>query len=304
APSASGLFARAIPQSGAAHNLHTPETATAAARHLLETLGATAADAARVLREIPAEKLRDAQAQASLSLGTRLGLLPFQPVADGDFFPKPPLEAVRDGLSARVGLMIGTTRDEWKLFGFLDPSIQGLDHAGLARRLSAHAPDAAALVETYRKAHEAEGLPTEARELYFAVETDRVFRIPANRLAEAHHAHGAPVYFYRYDWEAGFGDGMLGACHAVELPFVFGAVGDEGAEFFAAVGPAAERMAELTMDAWLAFARSGDPSHAGLPGGRFEPWDPERRATLLFGRDVRRDDDPGGAQREAWEGVL
>jgi len=304
APSARGLFARAIPQSGAAHNLHTAETATAAAAHLLETLGTTPAGAARVLREIPSEKLRDAQAQASLSLGTRLGLLPFQPVVDGDFLPKPPLEAVREGLSAEVGLMIGTTRDEWKLFGFLDPSLQGLDREGLVARLSGHTPDPAALVEAYRKAHEAEGLPAEARDLYFALETDRVFRIPAHRLAEAQHAHGAPVYFYRYDWEAGFGGGMLGACHAVELPFVFGATGGEGADFFAAVGPEAERMAELTMDTWLAFARSGDPSHPGLPDGRFERWDPERRATLLFARELRHVDDPAGAQREAWRGIL
>jgi para-nitrobenzyl esterase len=90
----------------------------------------------------------------------------------------------------------------------------------------------------------------------------------------------------------------------VELPFVFGATGSEGADFFAAVGPEAERMADLTMDTWLAFARSGDPSHAGLPEGRFERWDPARRATLLLGRELRHADDPAGAQREAWEGVL
>jgi len=58
------------------------------------------------------------------------------------------------------------------------------------------------------------------------------------------------------------------------------------------------------MDTWLAFARSGDPSHDGLPGGRFERWDPERRATLIFGEDARHHDDPAGAQRTAWDGLL
>jgi len=303
-PSATGLFARAIPQSGAAHNHHGPDTATRVAEHLLQTLGTAPADAARVLREIPADKLRDAQAQVSLSLGTRIGLLPFQPVVDGELLPEPPLEAVRSGLSAGVALLVGTNRDEWKLFGFLDPAIQGLDDAGLCERVARFTEDPGALVEAYRKAGEAAGNATEPKDLYFAIETDRVFRIPANRLAEAQHPHGTPVFFYRYDWEAGFGGGMLGACHAVELPFVFGATGVEGADFFSATGPAAERMAEVTMDTWLAFARKGDPSHAELPGARFEPWDPERRATLIFGSELRAADDPASAQRIAWDGLL
>jgi len=303
-PAARGLFVRAIPQSGAAHNVHAPDDATRVAETLLATLGVERADAARVLREVPAEKLRDAQAEASLAIGTRHGLLPFQPVRDGAWIATAPLDAVREGLSAGVALMVGTTRDEWRLFGFLDPGVAQLDEAGLLERASAWTDDPAALLDAYRVAHAGEGLPVDPKSLYFAAETDRVFRIPADRLAEAHHAHGAPVWLYRYDWQAGFGGGVLGACHAVELPFVFGAVGVEGAEFFAAHGAEAERMAEITMDAWLAFARHGDPSHPGLPGGRFEPWDPERRTTLIFGPETRHAEDPAAGPRRAWDGLV
>jgi para-nitrobenzyl esterase len=63
-------------------------------------------------------------------------------------------------------------------------------------------------------------------------------------------------------------------------------------------------MAELTMDAWLSFAKTGDPSHAGLPDGRFERWDPQRRTTLLFGAETRHADDPAAMQRAAWDGLL
>ena len=303
-PSAKGLFARAIPQSGAAHNLHGTEVATEVAEHLLEAIGVTRADAARVLREIPAEKLLAAQSQASIRLGTRLGLLPFQPVLDGDLLPQAPLDAVREGLSSDVALLVGTTRDEWKLFGFLDPAINQLDAAGLRERVSRFTEDAGALVEAYSKAHDAAGASCDPKDLCFAIETDRVFRIPANRLAEVQHPHGAPVYFYRYDWEAGFGGGILGACHAVELPFVFGATGTDGADFFSATGPEAERLAEATMDTWLAFARTGDPSHASLPGAKFERWDPDRRATLLFAGELRHADDPASGPRAAWDGIL
>ncbi|NNL66080.1 MAG: carboxylesterase/lipase family protein, partial [Myxococcales bacterium] len=301
-PSAQGLFARAIPQSGAAHNIHDPETATRVGAKLLETLGVERSAAARALRELPAEKLRDAQTRTSLALGTELGLLPFQPVVCGDLLPQAPIEAVRAGLARGVDLLVGTTRDEWRLFGFLDPSIQSLDEPGLHARFD-HVNDPAALVAAYRDAH---GEAASAADLYFAIETDRVFRVPADRLAEAMHAHGGKIHFYRFDWEAGFAGGILGACHAVELPFVFGATDpdQDGADFFAAHGPEADALAQATMDAWLAFARSGDPSHAGLPGGRFPAWCPDRRETLVLGKAIEPVEDPAAGPRRAWDGLL
>jgi para-nitrobenzyl esterase len=58
------------------------------------------------------------------------------------------------------------------------------------------------------------------------------------------------------------------------------------------------------MDAWIAFARSGDPSHPDLPGGRFEPYDLARRSTLVLGRECAVELDPASAERRAWEGIL
>ena len=98
--------------------------------------------------------------------------------------------------------------------------------------------------------------------------------------------------------------GALGSCHAIELPFVFGQVGAEGAELFVGSGPEAERLCRQTMDAWLAFARSGDPSHAGLPGGRWPAYEPGRRATMRLGRETLCEDAPGDREREVWEGLL
>ncbi len=302
APAARGLFHKAIPQSGAAHNVHDAATATKVGESLLATLGVDAADAGRALRELPAEKIRDAQAQTSLALGTTLGLLPFQPVHDGDFLPATPHDAVREGSAAGVDLLVGTTRDEWKLFGFLDPAVAQLDEAGLRDRIANHGtPDA--LLDAYRADHGHEATPPD---LYFALETDRVFRIPAQRLAEAHHAHPGSIYCYRYDWVAGFGNGMLGACHAIELPFVFGvtSTGMQGADFFNAEGPDADALSEATMDAWLAFARTGNPAHDGLPGGAWPAWTPESRTTLLFDRELRFEDDPGANSRRVWDGLL
>jgi para-nitrobenzyl esterase len=305
-PKAKGLFQRAILQSGAAHNVHTRETSTEIAEHFLETLGIAPGDAASALREVPPDKLLDTQQQTVLKLGTRLGLLPFQPLVDGDTLPESPIEAVRSGHTADVDVLLGTARDEWKLFGFLDQGLAHLDDEGLVARLEVQLPDAATarrIVETYRSARS--GDPSvAAKDLFFAIETDRVFRLPAIRLADAQQQHCANVFFYHFTWESPLMGGALGACHAIELPFVFGVLDKEGAEGFAGSGPDAERLSENLMDAWIAFARSGDPSHAGLPGGRWDRYDTQKRATMVLGRECAIDHDIAGAEREAWDGLI
>jgi para-nitrobenzyl esterase len=299
-PAARGLFSRAIPQSGAAHNVHTQETATAVAEHFLESLGLPAADAARTLRELPPDKLLDTHNQTVLELGSTHGLLPFQPLVDGDSLPTPPLEAVQAGAAASVQLLTGTTRDEWKLFAFLDPGIAKLDEAGLRARLQRQVEDPKKLVAAYRSSRP-EARPSE---LFFAIQTDRVFRIPAIRLLEAQFAHQSAIYMYRFDWVASGMGGALGACHAVELPFVFGLVDRPGSALFAGSGPEAIALSERVMDAWIAFARAGAPGHAAFPGGRWDPYDLGRRATMILDRSCGLDLDPRSEERSAWDGIL
>jgi para-nitrobenzyl esterase len=295
-PAARGLFARAIPQSGAAANVHTRESATRVAEHFVEELGVPAAGAARALRELPPDKLLDLHSQTVLKLGTSVGLLAFQPVVDGDFLPAAPCDAVRAGAAAQVALLTGTTRDEWKLFGFLDRGLGTLDEAGLHSRLARQVSDPNALVAAYRA-----GRPDASpAELFFAIETDRVFRIPAIELAEAQCGHQPATFMYRFDWPTPAMGGAMGACHAVDLPFVFGLADSPEGKLFAGGGPEAVRLQEQVMDAWIAFARSGDPSHAGLPGSRWPAYDTEGRATLLFDRESALELDPDSRERQAW----
>jgi para-nitrobenzyl esterase len=305
-PSARGLFRRAIAQSGAAHNVHTRETASRVAEHFLERLGLRPADAARALREMPPDKLLDTQQQSMLSLGASLGLLlPFQPLTDGDLLPEPPIEAVRRGSARGVELLAGTTRDEWKLFSLIDPALSQLDRAGLLARLEKQVgrEGAERLVTTYEDVLAERGRVL-ASDVFTAIETDRVFRIPALRLAEAQRDHADDVFVYRFDWESPALGGALGACHGVEIAFVFGVLDKPGVDFLSGKGPEADHLAEVTMDAWLAFARGGDPSVGALPGGRWPRYDTDRRATLVFGRACEVQHDPAERERRAWQGLL
>jgi para-nitrobenzyl esterase len=297
-PAARGLFQKAIPQSGAAHHFHTRESATRAATAFLEALGIAPAEAPRALREMPARKLVEGQNQTVLKLGNTLGLLPFQPVVDADSLPRPALQPLREGERAGVALLTGTTRDEWKLFTVMDPTASALDEDKLLDRLGRDVPevDAVELVATYRAARGARGASTAPLELFSAVQTDRTFRIPAVRLAEAQAQREPRTFMYRVDWESPMLGGFLGACHAVELPFVFGTFDLPGGDAFAGKGPEVEALSARMMDAWLGFARSGDPG--------FPAYEPERRATMVFGREGGLEHDPQADERRVWEGRL
>jgi para-nitrobenzyl esterase len=308
-PAARGLFRRAIPQSGAAHSAHSRDAATTVAERFLAELGLGTAQAQRI-REEPVERLLEAQRRLMEQLHNEPlegAVLTFGPVIDGTVLQEPPIDAIRRGSAGGVDLLVGTTRDEWRLFTPMDPSAMTLDDAGLLRRLERRVPGrdtsgtshAVRLVEVYRKAREGR-LGTAAPDLLAALETDRVFRIPAIRLAEAQLAYDARVFAYLVTWESPLLGGMLGACHAIELPFVFGTTGH--AELFVGSGPDVRALESHVMDAWLSFARTGDPAHPGLPS--WPAYDTGRRATMLLGRECQVSEAPFDAERQAWDGLL
>jgi para-nitrobenzyl esterase len=302
-PSAVGLFRGAVAQSGAAQNIHTRDLASRIAELVLDSLGIAPGDAER-LREVDTEQILQAQDEAALQQMARPGaaLLPFQPVVDGKALPKPPIEAIAEGLSADVAVLVGSTRDEWNLFGMMDPRQASMDEAEATAAVEAAVGDEAKrLLEAYRSARAGTGGgELSPRQLYLAIQTDRIFRIPAVRLAEAQSRHQVRTYQYLFTWESPAGD--LGACHGIDIPFVFGLVEGEGAALFTGSRPEAQPLAERSMDAWLAFARTGSPGHPDL--GDWPAFDTERRATMFLGASCELVDAPFDAERRAWQGLI
>ena len=294
-PAAAGLFTRAVPMSGAAHSMLSAEVADEVVKALLDELSLGSAPA---LRDVPVDALLRAQAVVEARLRDGRARGGFRPAVDGNTLPEPPIDAIRGGLSRDVDVLTGAARDEWKLFGFMDPGAAKLDDAGLERRIEERVPGAGArIIDAYRKARP-EATPPE---LFFAIETDRIFSVPSILLAEAQSGQRARTYSYLFTWESPLLDGALGACHGIDVPFVFGAIGTAQAERFAGSGPDAQRLCERAMDAWLGFARTGDPGHPDLPA--WPGYEPGRRATMLFGAACELANDPLGAERRAWEGV-
>jgi len=307
-PLARGLFRRAILQSGSANFVSSTERAARVAAAFLHELDLGPAQAAR-LRELPTSVLLQAQQRVATALAPKLGGLPFQPVVDGNVLPRDPFSAVADGAAREIPILIGTTVDEMKMFALTDPAARTLDEDGLLRRCGRTMPGDVAdgescarrAVQTYRTARGARGAPTDPPQLWFAIESDRVFRHPAMRLAELQRPHQEKTYAYLFTWPSPFMDGSFGSCHAVDLPFVFGTLDDPLMQFFAGNTAEAWRLSEWVQDAWLAFARTGTPASAGLED--WPAYDRARRSTMLLGRECGAEEAPLEQERRFWDEI-
>ena len=286
APSARGLFQRAIAQSppagfgGANHRLYDEFTAavdgdpfTVAPQALIdahETLGARAA------------------ARAGLTLYS--GDNGFHPVVDGATVASTAAAAVaRDG---GVPLLTGTNAHEGTLFAFGYPETVTDDD--LLRAIAAHTDDPDRVLDTFRATY-----PThDNRRLAIEMLTDTLFRIPTLRVADAQATTDTPVHVYRFSWEShGFG-GALGSTHALELPFMWRADMRIWEALVGAGDPYPPALPDQMPHAWIAYVRTGDPSHEGV--GEWPRYDTERRPTMNFGDVTRVVDDPVGATRACW----
>jgi para-nitrobenzyl esterase len=301
APTARGLFHKAIPQSGACHTGAARERANRNAERVMTKLGAANPDAMRALT--PAQLLTGSFLADGKTPDPEFGGMAYQPVIDGTVIPRVPIDLVTEGASSDVAIMVGSTLDEWKLFAPMDPGIRTLDRAGLAARYSRRVtPEVAdGLITSYEKARASRGAPTTAPEIYNALETDRIFRIPAIRLAEVHAKRRGSIYNYLFTWPSPAAKGMLGSCHALELGFVFGTNHIPGMPQFAGTGPIVERLATEIQDGWLAFARTGDPSCQSL--GAWPQYDVSRRATMILGEKSGVQDAPYDGERRAWDAI-
>ncbi|HEU5229481.1 MAG TPA: carboxylesterase/lipase family protein [Ktedonobacteraceae bacterium] len=287
-PAAQGLFHKAILQSGASHGVPDREIATKVAREILAHLGT---EDITSLQNLPVATILEAQAK----LSRRRGLLSLRPVVDGVTLPTRPFDALANGAASGVSVLIGSNRDEMKLFTAMDAQQGKVDEAVLKQTFG----DAASKVlATYAAAHP--GASDE--EAWADILTDRTFRIPAIRLAECLAQRGTPVWMYRFDWRSPAFEGRLGACHALEIPFVWNNLNRPGVPAFTGDSPTRQPLADKMHATWIDFMFMGNPIVPDAP--RWPAYDTKRRATMIFNDECQVIDDPQSAERRLWDGVL
>jgi para-nitrobenzyl esterase len=298
-PRVHGLVHKIFQQSIGLAARQTPESADGVMRHLLEAAGLSPAQAGQ-LRDMPAAVLLDLQQRVTPRTGGNF----YRPVGDGDLIPENPFTAIAAGPSRGIPLLCSTHLDEMKFFRAMDPAVDTLDEAGLLARCRDLRPgvgQAEHVIETYRAARQARGADTSPPELWFAIAGDHMYRAPLMRQAELHAAHTPQAYAYLFTWRSPARNGRLGAAHGMEMPFVFGRLDDPGMGPLTGQGEAVQRLSEQMMDAWIAFARTGNPATAALPA--WPAYTADHRATMVFDESVSVVDAPMEAERAVWASV-
>jgi para-nitrobenzyl esterase len=297
-PGAQGLFHRAIVQSGPGLQAMERADATKAAEAMLEELGL---DATRLdeLHTMPVERVLAAQlALARRSLVPSGGATGFAPVLDREVLPAHPADAVADGASAAVPLMVGSTRHEATFFLLIEGMTTGvpipvIDDESLHARIGMMAGERADAVIAAYRATMPEASPLD---LYVVIMSDVVMRNGSIKLAERKLAGAtAPVFMYLLAWESPAMDGFFKATHGMCVPLSM-----DNCDSARMTGdyPGSRAVAARMSDAWIAFARSGDPNHDDLP--KWQPYSLDERVTMIFDDECTVIADPYREQRLAW----
>jgi para-nitrobenzyl esterase len=292
-PAAHGLFRRAIVQSGADVKGISRDAASQAAERYLARLNLKPTQLDQ-LQQLPLEQLLKA---TDTSGGPPIN---FGPVVDGRSLPGDPFDPTAPLLSGNVPLLIGTVETEVTFFPNqqLEPMDDGAFHAKVKQLLrTASDADVDRVIAAYRS-----GRRDRANtDLYLIMASDATFR--ANVLLEAERKAEqtqAAVYQYYFTWRSPVRDGKLRTFHTLEIPFVFDNV--DACKSMTGSGADRAALAQRMSSAWVAFARSGNPNHAGLPN--WVPYDNTRRATMIFNDECVLLNDPYGSEQRLLRSLI
>jgi para-nitrobenzyl esterase len=284
-PSAKGLFHRAAIESGIAIKVVDRDNAIRNAEMLLAKLGIPKTDVHKV-RQLPLDQILIAAAAVDRELGSvDLDTLGFSPSVDGKILPQHPFYPTASPVSPDVPVMIGNTRTEFTgLTTELD--LWHLDEDGMRSRIKELIGDQSeSMIDLYRK-YSPDATPSD---IFFLIESDYLYGAKTMKIAERRAALGkGPVYLYYFTWETPVQDGQLKSPHNIEWPFAFDNV--EICTALTGGGPEAMSLADKVSDAWIAFARTGNPNTTKLP--HWPVLNSKDRATMIINNESKVVKDP------------
>jgi para-nitrobenzyl esterase len=295
-PSAKGKFHKAILESGGPTTIARLDDGIAVTGQFLEILGINPEDT-EALYALSVPHILDAQQKLGILLREKENrLTPFLPVVDGVVIPEAPLEAIKKGSAAGIPTLAGTNLDEFKLFNALDSSFKNVDDAGMRRYLNAMIPpeQVSNVIAAYQNGRAQRGESASVPDVLTAIQSDFMFRMPVLRLVEAQEKNQQPTYNYLFTWKSPVMRGRLGACHTLEIGFVFG----NYTRSFCGIGPDADALSHRIQDAWIAFARTGNPSCASL--GVWNPY-ADDRTTMILDKNCQLEKAPYEEERCVWD---
>jgi para-nitrobenzyl esterase len=299
-PAAKGLFHRGVIESGSGLRQGTHDRSGPLAAALIAELGLTK-DTIDKIQDLPNEQI----VQASLSAQRKIAAAGrgrggpggggggFAPVVDGKNIPRHTWDPTASEFSANVPLMVGTVLNEMtNSVQMGDATLDAMDMDEMRKRVTAQrGAKADEIIATFQKAHP-NATPFELLSRITAMSG----RINALTQAERKAAqNAAPAYVYWFQWQTPVLDGRPRAFHCSELPFVF--YNTERCAAMTGGGPEALELSGRVADAWVNFARKGDPNHPGLPA--WPKYTADKLATMIFDTKCAAENDPDGDCRKA-----
>ncbi|MEO8595456.1 MAG: carboxylesterase/lipase family protein [Candidatus Solibacter sp.] len=297
-PSAKGLFHRAVVESGSSLRQGTQENSRKLAAAMLVELNLNPSQVGE-LEKIPAARLFEASAAALKKLAppTQRGAAPgagrigWGPVVDGHTLPRHPFDPDAPEITAQVPMIIGTVMNE-RSPSMTDAALESLGENDLKTQMAErYGEKGGRIIEAYRRAHP-KAKPVEILSLASSPRTNAVKQ--AERKAAQ---NAAPAYMYWFGWKTPVLDGRPRAFHCAELAFVFDNT-DLCAQSTGG-GPEARELAAKVSDAWIHFARNGDPNHSGLP--KWPVFTAAKGETMIFDTRCEVKDDPDRQERQVLE---
>ncbi len=303
-PASRGLFRRAIVQSG------MPELGVPLSHYerfagdLLNAMGIESGDRT-ALSKLSARQTIDAVRKANRLLaqgsGKQYGKIRvygfYGGVYETEFLPHSVLESIGKGAAGDIDLMIGTMRQDGRLFSLVFPGPEGFSGwlcMRLFKGMLEPRNDIKGVMDRYQQV-----MPGASKNaVREQIITDSVFRRGSVRAAEAHAASNpGRTFLYQFNWASPLFNGGLGAMHALDIPFVM-----RNLEPFASILGDVEplkALSEAVSDAWVTFARTGTPSSPDLP--EWQPFDTAKRATMVFNTESEIQYDVDSAMRKLWK---
>jgi para-nitrobenzyl esterase len=291
-PAAKGLFHRAAIQSGSALRQNTPDVSAKLAAAVLAELQISGSQVDK-LQSVPIGKLIEAQA-AALRKAMPASAIPgggggWRPTADGKILPQQPFDPVAPSISANVPMLIGTVLNE-QTHGINHPEYESMSADECRRRVTQRYPEkGGAMWEAYRKAYP-KAKPFDVMSRLFAAPSRQNAVLQAERKTAL---GAAAAYLFWFTWQTPVLDGRPRAFHCSELPFVF----DNTDRCAAMTGGTADARAlgARMADAWIAFARKGDPNHAGIP--KWPVLSADKGPVMIFDNKCEVKNDPDRTER-------
>lgn len=287
-PQARALFHKAILESGAAdRGGRSLSQATDVAKEFMKIAGVSSVEG---LQKLSMLDMREAQRKL---FETRFEDSSFGPTIDGVALKEGSMDVIADGRGAEVPVLIGTNLDEMRYWSMIEDLPLETKPETLLRKQVAHivGDRADEVIAAYRKSNPNYG------DLVVHMATDLTFRLPSIEMAELT-SRRQPTYMYLFTYRSTSTFRKYDSAHSMELPFVFGVIDDLDVIAFTGRDSHREALMKQIQQAWINFARTGDPNHPGLP--KWAKYDEKTRATMELGIDCQMANDPRSDERRVW----